>query len=549
VGRRRGFWAELAYQEQQRRKAALQEQQQRLRLEQQELRLEEQRRRMAEQQAARSEREQRRLREQRLKAKAAELTASLEREDETLRTLLASSLQTRPHIDFAELKRVLELPAFDPSQFGDPTVAPVWEEYAPVPYSGLAKWLGSGRYDREVHAARARFFADLTAHEQAERDRRRRVADGEQDHARQLERLREEVARHNAGIDSFQKRFQAGDPEAVAEYFGEVLRRSPYPPGFPQHHRIAYHPLAKQLVVEYQLPDREVVPQYSEYRYVKARDAIEPKRKKDPEIHELYERVVAQVAVRTLHELFAVEAAELVDEVVFNDHVPATNPATGHQGYPCIVSVGATRERFRGLKLEGVSSPRECLRYLNALVSPHPYDHEGVRPVLEFDLTRYKFVNEIDIIAGLDSRMDLLELSPVEFEHLVRQLFEARGLQAWVTQASRDDGVDAVATNPDPFTGGLCVIQAKRYKGVVEVEAVRALGAVVEDMRATRGFMVTTSWYGTSSEAYAKRNERITLINGFHLKDQIKEHLGLDVLIGITNMPARVKAQATKPAN
>lgn len=143
--------------------------------------------------------------------------------------------------------------------------------------------------------------------------------------------------------------------------------------------------------------------------------------------------------------------------------------------------------------------------------------------MLEFDLTRYKFVNEIDVIAGLDSRMDLLELSPVEFEHLVRQLFEARGLQAWVIQASRDDGVDAVATNPDPFTGGLCVIQAKRYKGVVEVEAVRALGAVVEDMRTTRGFMVTTSWYGTSSEAYAKRNERITLINGFHLKDQIKD--------------------------
>jgi hypothetical protein len=28
----------------------------------------------------------------------------------------------------------------------------------------------------------------------------------------------------------------------------------------------------------------------------------------------------------------------------------------------------------------------------------------------------------IDMIAGLDGRLDLLELSPVEFEHLVRQL-------------------------------------------------------------------------------------------------------------------------------
>jgi restriction system protein len=36
-------------------------------------------------------------------------------------------------------------------------------------------------------------------------------------------------------------------------------------------------------------------------------------------------------------------------------------------------------------------------------------------------------------------------------------------MQSWVTQASRDDGVDAVATNPDAVLGGLCVIQAKRY--------------------------------------------------------------------------------------
>jgi restriction system protein len=58
-----------------------------------------------------------------------------------------------------------------------------------------------------------------------------------------------------------------------------------------------------------------------------------------------------------------------------------------------------------------------------------------------FDLIKYKFVEEIDVVVGLDSRPDLVALDPSEFEHLVRRLFEAIGLKAWVTQASRDDGM------------------------------------------------------------------------------------------------------------
>jgi restriction system protein len=33
----------------------------------------------------------------------------------------------------------------------------------------------------------------------------------------------------------------------------------------------------------------------------------------------------------------------------------------------------------------------------------------------------------LDVVAGLDSRPDLLALKPVEFEHLIRQLFENIG--------------------------------------------------------------------------------------------------------------------------
>ena len=153
--------------------------------------------------------------------------------------------------------------------------------------------------------------------------------------------------------------------------------------------------------------------------------------------------------------------------------------------------------------------------------------------MLEFDLTKYKFIDEIDMLAGLDGRLDLLELSPVEFEHLVRQLFEEIGMQAWVTQASRDDGVDAVAINPDSIVGGLCIVQAKRYTGVVSTESVRALGGVMDDKRAAKGVMVTTSWYGKESWKFAARHGRIELIDGPRLKHLLKEKRDLDVLISL----------------
>jgi restriction system protein len=64
-----------------------------------------------------------------------------------------------------------------------------------------------------------------------------------------------------------------------------------------------------------------------------------------------------------------------------------------------------------------------------------------------------------------------------DFEHLIRELFEKEfaspGGDVKITQASSDGGVDAVAFDPDPITGGKIVIQAKRYTRTVGVSAVR----------------------------------------------------------------------------
>ncbi len=145
----------------------------------------------------------------------------------------------------------------------------------------------------------------------------------------------------------------------------------------------------------------------------------------------------------------------------------------------------------------------------------------------------------MDAVAGLDSRPDLIDMTPTEFEHLVRQLFEAIGMQSWVTQASKDDGVDAVAVNEDPFMGGHCIIQAKRYRSAVGVEPVRALAGVMDDKHATTGILVTTSWVTKDGHDFAQRNGRIRLIECEEIKYLCKEHLGLDVLISLPKPPPK----------
>lgn len=199
----------------------------------------------------------------------------------------------------------------------------------------------------------------------------------------------------------------------------QALATSAYPDGLHGSCAAMYRPEARELLIEYELPRQDVVPAVSAYRYLKTKDVVQPEPRKDVEVKKLYERLIARVALRTLAEAFDVAPVTLVSGIVFNGYVSAKDRMTGQAVRPLLISSHATREGFAAIVLdEPELDPVACLRgYLNAVVSPHPYDLEAVRPVVQFDLSKYKFVEEMDVVAGLDSRPDLLALKPVEFEH------------------------------------------------------------------------------------------------------------------------------------
>jgi restriction system protein len=334
--------------------------------------------------------------------------------------------------------------------------------------------------------------------------------------------------------------FDRGGPAAFCVALDGAVARSRYPEGVVVGVSTRFFPESREVVVDCELPRQDVVPRAVAYRYRVREKDVRAEPRKEGDVRRIYRELVARVALRVVAEVFDAAPAPLVDSVVFNGSVSARDRATGQPVRPCVVSLVATRDAVEGLVLdEPELDPVLCLGHLHAIVSPHPYDLEPVKPVTYFDPTRYKLIDEVGSVAGLDHRLDLLSLSAVEFEYLIQRLFEAVGMKSWVrnTRASKDEGVDAVAVNEDPLVGGVCVIQAKRWKDVVGLESVHALAGVMGDKQATRGILVATSWFGKASIDFVNRHGRMQLIDGRNLKAMLTEHLQLDVLISLPKLP------------
>jgi len=143
-----------------------------------------------------------------------------------------------------------------------------------------------------------------------------------------------------------------------------------------------------------------------------------------------------------------------------------------------------------------------------------------------------RFVEEEDIISGLDNRANLMLLTPREFESLITNLFEKMGLETRQTRPSRDGGVDCVAYDPRPIFGGKVVIQAKRYKNTVGVSAVRDLFGTVQNEGASKGILVTTSGFGRASFEFAD-GKPLELLSGSNLLYLLAQNAGIEAKIEV----------------
>lgn len=280
------------------------------------------------------------------------------------------------------------------------------------------------------------------------------------------------------------------------------------------------------LVVDYELPAIESLPRVKEVKYIASRGEFKATLISDVELKRIYDDVLFQLALSALYRLFSTDDASALASVVFNGWVHAVDKATGIETHPCIMSVQAGKEEFLALNL-GQVDPRMCFKKLKGISGSRLTELNPVKPILVLNKEDPRFVPAYGVADGLDERTNLAAMDWLDFENLIREVFEkefrANGGEVKITQASRDGGVDAVAFDPDPIRGGKIVIQAKRYTNAVGVSAVRDLYGTVHNEGATKGILVTTSDYGPDAYEFAK-GKPLTLLSGSELLHLLQKH-------------------------
>ena len=304
-----------------------------------------------------------------------------------------------------------------------------------------------------------------------------------------------------------------------------VLDRSPYPEGFPAQRHAGYVPESSLLAVEWFLPTFDIIPAHKAFRHVKTRKTIEPTARPPADAQRLYKAVIAQIAVRTVREVFTATPDDMVSTVVFNGHVDTVDPATGRRIQPPLISMRATREKFDELVL---AEPRfdpvaSIKRHFFAAISPHPEELKEVEPVMPFSRADPRVIEAIDVISTLDQRPNLLDLTPKEFESFIQNLFTKMGYETDQFRSSGDGGIDCMAYKRDPVAPMKIAVQAKLYTKTVQPTHVRDLYGTMQHEGATLGIMITTSGYGPGSEEFAN-GKPLHLIDGTGLMSICQEH-------------------------
>ncbi|MFI9805755.1 restriction endonuclease [Streptomyces sp. NPDC052301] len=468
-------------------------------------------------------------------AEARRRTEELDAQVATLQGLLTAGCQA-PAFRASSLMRAEEIPPFDPGQLAWPVRMP-----DPSQYQAQGGWTANRRAQAQAEA-QARFERDWHAAQAAEAQRQQQLAALQRDYEQRTGAQRAEVRRHNAGIVEVTEGVRRGDPDSVVEYFSAALYSSTaWPEGFPRQVAAAFDAAARQLVLDWELPGYDVVPEAKSVRYVPAQDEDKETARSVTQRRGLYREVLAQSLLLVLHQLFAADECGILDSVAVNGFVDAHDPATGQRTHIFVATVMAQRAAFTGLHLEQVDAVSCLTDALRGQLASRPDQLASVRPG-----RKPQDVGNHVVAHGGDEEPDLYDMDPIEFESLVADLFRAMGMQAVTTQRSNDGGVDVDALDPTPIRGGKIVVQVKRYRSTVPPTAVRDLYGTVQDVGANKGVLVTTAGFGPGSHTFA-RGKPLELISGGELVDLLHRH-GLRGRLGEGGRPTPAQPSPSSPA-
>ncbi|HEY9091478.1 restriction endonuclease [Parasphingorhabdus sp.] len=335
----------------------------------------------------------------------------------------------------------------------------------------------------------------------------------------------EQLASHSE-VDRLKFEVTNGDDEAVIEHASLVLEASQYDDLFEKSYLLQYVKNECLLKIAYDIPSIDDLPTIKSVKFIKSTGELKETSISLRDQKANFESVAYQICLRTIHELFEADVNGNFDKILFNGFVNFVDPATGQDHRSCLISVLVEREQFCGIDLARID-PKACFKSLKGVSAASLASLTPIPPIMELETEDRRFIDSREIGSSMDLGTNLASISWEDFEHLVREVFEqefvSRGGEVKITQSSSDGGVDAIAFDPDPITGGKIVIQAKRYTRTVGVSAVRDLYGTVMNEGASRGILVTTADYGPDAYKFSS-GKPITLMNGANLLHMLERH-------------------------
>lgn len=469
------------------------------------------------------------------KALAAERTAEAQNAIEVLERTLDHTLRVNDAVNWDSLLNQAPYPHPQPSRPTLATIhtAPVSSDPKYIPELTSLDKLFAKRRDRRVQEAAARYAEAHAAWEKHKNstEKQNKVSQSKYERAVAIwEKAKAEYERQqsiaNARIKEQKERYLSKDSGAIYDYCEMVLGNSEYPDYFSQQWDIEYRADSQMLLVDYGLPDIDAIPTLKAVKYAASRDEFLETKLSDAERNRLYDKLLYQIALRTIHELYEADVVDALRAITFNGWVSSIDKATGLMINPCIMSLQASKDEFLALDLSNIS-PKACFKHLKGVGSSKLHGLAPVAPIATINKEDRRFVTPYGVVEAIDSSDNLAAMDWKDFENLIREIFEqefaSNGGEVKITQASRDGGVDAVAYDPDPIRGGKIVIQAKRYTNTVGVSAVRDLYGTTLNEGATKGILVTTAEYGPDAYKFAQ-GKPLTLLDGGNLLHLLAKH-------------------------
>ncbi len=475
------------------------------------------------------------------RGRAAELThhrtSTVRAERQKLADLLHRLALPVSAMDFESQRRSYEprpYPAGPPEP--DATREPRWGDFAPDgpaagdPEAGPSKRLLDSGYQRELAQAR------LT-HQRALRQWRagRAAAVDPQEEQARLAHERAEQARarvvqeYNDSLEECRRAYRQAEPAAVESLLERALAAAEAAtPDLPAACRAVFRPLTRTAVLDLDLPPLGLVPSLDGYRLTTDGE-ISPVPRPPQDRSADYLRLVSRLALRALQAADAVDTDGILAGVVVNGWLREPDG-------PCLLSVDADREALARTRLVPDGEPVELetepgvyaaaeqdealvrLRELGASVSPDPYARAGVRPYA----------------AAGPAVAAVVDLSPVEFAGLVRELLTRGGLTDWSVRLRGGAGLVATGSGaPDSALPGRWVVCATRGAAPVGADQLRTLAEAVAEESATKGLWLTSGDFTEEALDLIDTDgfRHLHLADGTGFRSMAETHLGLPLSV------------------